>query len=291
MPSSANSISPRHVSVLEGCDSILSVLREDACVVIKDLLTEEQVRLVNEELQPVMDSIRPGSTLPDEEQREFYGHNTKRLNNLVTHSKTFREEILDNDLIHNICEGIFIKDAGAYWINAAQIVEVGPGSRAQPLHRDQWQYPVFTACGPKAPEAIVNFMVALTDFTEDNGATRVIPGSHKWEDFDNNGTPEDTIPVVMEAGEICLFNGKIVHSGSANRTRNFKRRGLSMTVKPSYLTPEEAFPFLVKKELVSTLSPRAQRVLGFTCQFVKDSPGIWKCDYNDTDDIVYSFPG
>lgn len=93
---------------------------------------------------------------------------------------------------------MFKEESGAYWLNTAQVIDIGPGNKAQPLHRDlENNYP-FVTMGPSGPEAANNFLIALTDFTEENGATRVIPGSHLWPDFTNKGTPEMTIPAEIK---------------------------------------------------------------------------------------------
>ncbi|KAH6643319.1 hypothetical protein BKA67DRAFT_499617, partial [Truncatella angustata] len=271
----------QRVEASAGRDAVLNALREDGVVIIKSLFTSDQVRRLNEDVQPAMDKLGVGSKHTEATIKEFYGDNTKRLINVITLSKTFREEIIENNLIHQLCEEIYLEDAGGYWMNTAQVIDIGPGSKAQPLHRDQWQFPIFTYCGPNAPEASINFVVALSKFTDENGATRVIPGSHKWTDFKENGSPEDTVPAEMEIGDACFITGKVVHGGGANTTKDLTRRGIAMVFQCSYLTPEEAHPFLVEKELAKTLTPRAQRMIGFRSQFLKDSPGVWKCDYGE----------
>jgi ectoine hydroxylase-related dioxygenase (phytanoyl-CoA dioxygenase family) len=282
---SAPTLKLQQVRASEGRDAVLNALREDGAVIIKGLFTRDQVRRLNEEVQPAMDKLKVGSKHSDDWLQEFHGDNTKRLNNVVSLSKTFRHEILEKDLIHELCEEIYMKDAGGYWMNSAQVIDIGPASKAQPLHRDQWQFPIFTRCGADAPEASVNFVVALTDFTDENGATRVIPRSHKWSDFQQNGTPEDTIPAEMEVGDACFITGKVVHGGGANRTSDVTRRGITLVFQCSYLTPEEAYPFLVDREIAKALSPRAQRMIGFRSQFLKDSPGVWKRDYGEVDEV------
>lgn len=269
----------------EGHQAVLKALREDGGVIIKGLFTKEQVRRLNEELDPLMRQVKTGSKQTEEWLQEFHGDNTKRLNGLVGKSATFREDFLENDLIHQICEEIYIKDAGGYWMNSSQLIDIGPGSKAQPLHRDQWQFPIFTHAGPDAPEASCNFLVALSEFTDENGATRLIPGSHKWDDFSKNGMPEDTIPAELEVGDACFITGKVVHGGGANRTTDKVRRGLAIVFQCSYLTPEEAYPFIVSKEIARTMTARGQRMIGFRSQFLKDSPGVWKTDYGEVDEV------
>jgi len=275
----------QQVKAKDGRDAVLAALRADGAVIIKGLFTADQVRRLNEEVQPSIDKLRVGSKHTEEWVKEFHGDNTKRLNNVVSISSTFRHEILENELIHQCCEDIYLKDAGGYWMNSAQVIDIGPGSNAQPLHRDQWQFPIFTHAGADAPQASINFVVALTEFTDENGATRVIPGSHKWDDFSQNGTPEDTIPAEMQPGDACFITGKIVHGGGANRTKDKTRRGITLVFQCSYLTPEEAYPFLVPMDIARTLTPRGQRMIGFRSQFLKDSPGVWKRDYGEPDEV------
>ena len=72
--------------------------------------------------------------------REFHGVNTKRLTNLVTHSKTFREEVLTHPLVMAIADAMFLEESGSYWLTTAQIIQIGPGNPAQVLHRDLEQF-------------------------------------------------------------------------------------------------------------------------------------------------------
>ncbi|PHH65597.1 hypothetical protein CDD81_2032 [Ophiocordyceps australis] len=277
----------QQVRATEGYEAILEALREDGAVIIKNLITTDDIHSIDEELRPALEKHREGSELSDEWLKEFHGAYTKRLMNLITLSKTFRQTMLENGLMHKLCEEIFLEDSGTYWMNSAQVIDIGPGSRAQPLHRDQWQFPIFNLCGPDAPEASINFIFAMNKVTEENGATRVILGSHKWSDLNENGTPEDTIPLEMEPGDAAFFSSKVVHGGGANTTTDVRRKAISVVFQCSYLTPEEAFPFLVKKELAETLSPRVQRMIGFRSQFPNQSPGLWKCDYSDKGDIMH----
>lgn len=275
----------QRIPATAGRDAILAALRQDGAVIIKSLFTTDQVSRFNAEVQPAVDARKPGSTHTDEWVRDFHGDTTKRLNGVVALSPTFRNEILENELIHACCEEIYLADAGGYWLNSAQVIDIGPGSKAQPLHRDQWQFPIFTHAGPDAPEASINFVVALTPFTDENGATRLIPGSHRWPDLNQNGEPEDTIPAEMELGDACFISGKVVHGGGANVTEAETRRAVTLVFQCSYLTPEEAYPFILDGETARTMTARGQRMVGFRSQFLKDSPGVWKKNYGDPDEV------
>ncbi|MGA5096583.1 phytanoyl-CoA dioxygenase family protein [Streptomyces lavendulocolor] len=265
-------------------EEILEIVTRDGGVIIKGFLTQEQIVRFNAEIEQPLRALTPGSTHEDEIVAAFHGSNTKRLTNLVTHSATFRSEVIDHPLVHEISDLVFLQESGTYWMTTAQVIEIGPGNKAQMLHRDLENWFPFIGMGPGGPEVTINFLVALTDFTEENGATRVIPGSNHWSDFEDRGTPEQTIPAVMDAGDVLLFSGKTAHGGGANRTDHEYRRGLAFAFNAGFLTGEEAYPFLVDRELAKTLSPRVQRMLGFRSQYPTGSPGLWQVDYADLGD-------
>jgi len=267
-------------------EEILAVVAEQGGVVIEGLLSQDQVRRINAEIDPVIGAIAAGSTHDDEFIRDFHGVNTKRLTNLVTHSKTFREEILDHPLVMAIADAIFLEESGTYWLNTAQVIQIGPGNPAQVLHRDLEQFHPFIGMGPAGPEVMINFMIALTDYTEANGATRVIPGSNRWDDYGDRGLPEDTVAAEMSAGDVFFFSGKTAHGGGANVTEGEYRRGVAFAFQPGYLVPEEAFPFLIDRSIAKTLSPRAQQLVGFRSHFPKGSPGVWQVDYSELGDYL-----
>jgi ectoine hydroxylase-related dioxygenase (phytanoyl-CoA dioxygenase family) len=274
------------LSATEDPERIIQTLRQAGALVIEGFLSEEQVQELNHELDGPLQAITSGSKHKVDSTQDFHGSNTKRLTNITTHSKIFRHQVLENELVHTVAERVFYEDSGTYWMGAAQVIQIGPGNKAQVLHRDQGQYPIFNLLGSKAPEAVLNFLIALSDFTEANGATRVIPGSHMWEDYTDMGSPDQTIPATMKSGDAILMSGKTVHGGGANKTTDEHRRGLAFGLQCSYLTPEEANPFIIKLETVKQLSPRAQRILGFRSQFPKSSPGLWQSDYCEIADVI-----
>ncbi|KAJ5205101.1 uncharacterized protein N7498_005980 [Penicillium cinerascens] len=267
-------------------ETILQLLNEVGGVIIEGLLRPDQVQRFNAELEKPMNSLQAGSTHEEEFIQDFHGAQTKRLTNVCTHSKVFRDEVLDNDLVHQIAAKIFHHESGTYWMNAAQVIEIGPGNKAQALHRDNSSYTAFNAIGRDAPEVVINFLVALTTFTDINGGTRVIPGSHRWSDFSVQPSPEDTIACEMNPGDALFINGKILHGGGANRTSNEKRRAISFSLQASFLTPEEAYPFQVSLDIVKTMNARAQRMIGFRSQFPKGSPGLWQTDCGELGDML-----
>lgn len=265
---------------------ILKVVSEDGGVVIQGFLSAEQIARFNEEIEPAMAALNPGSKNADADIADFHGNNTKRLTNLVTISKTFREEIIDHDLLHELGEAIYRETAGDWWLTTSQLIEIGPGNKAQVLHRDLEQFLPFIGMGPAGPEVMCNFLIAMTDFTDENGATRVIPKSNHWVDYEDRGTPEMTVPAEMKAGDVIFFTGKLVHGGGANRTENEFRRGLTIPLQPGYLTPEEPYSLVVPMDIIRTLSPRVQKMLGFRSLYPIGSPGLLQVNYEELADYL-----
>lgn len=275
------------VPVSDGAEKILGVVKEHGGVIISEFLSEHEVSALDNDLVKGFSNIQPGSKFDNEAFRDFHGRRTKRLTNIVTHSEVFRHNILDKDLVYEILDKVFQYDNKAYWMSAAQAIEIAPGNKAQPLHRDQGQYRVFNMWGKEAPEGIVNFLIATTHFTEENGATRVLPGSHVWPDFEAAGNPEDTIPAEMEPGDCLFISGKTIHGGGSNRTEDELRRALAFSFTAAYLTPEEAYPFQISKNIAKTMSKRAQRSIGFRSVFpTSEGGGLWMHDYSELADYI-----
>ncbi|KAE8336598.1 hypothetical protein BDV24DRAFT_178484 [Aspergillus arachidicola] len=284
-PSTVPTNVPR-VKASDGAQKIYAAMREAGGVVVEGFLSPEQVQNLNQDLEEPFANLQMGSKSGNAATQTIHGPRTKRLTNLVTHSKVFRQEILDYDLLYDILDLSFAEDDKSYWMSGAQAIEINPGNEAQILHRDQGQFRVFNLIGPSAPEAAVNFLIAVTEFTDENGATRVIPGSHKWPDFTVKGDPNDTVPAEMKPGDALFLSGKTIHGGGANRTASEKRRGVAFFFTCSYLTPEEAFAFQVDKETARGMSKRAQRSIGFRSQFPKNSGGLWQWDFSELADYI-----
>lgn len=276
----------KRIPASAGADVLLKAMDEDGGVIMTGFLNSSQLNQINKELDPVLESKHVGSTRSNDFTQDFHGSKTRRVTNLMSHSPTFAHEVLDNDLLYAICDRVFLKDSGDYWLNTAAVIEVGPGSEPQMLHREQQQYEVFHRFGLAAPVCELQFFLALTPFTDENGATRVIPGSHLWEDMEYVGTQGDTIPAEMDAGDVCFFGSRTVHGSGANRTKNEWRRGCGINIHVSYLTPEEAYPFQMSVEDAKKFSPRLQKMMGFRSQYPKGSPGLWQIDYNQLADAI-----
>ena len=193
--------------------------------------------------------------------------------------------MLVDPLVHDVA-GALLEEVGRdYWLNTAQFIGIGPGEPAQALHRDNdlWQR-VVERTWPKTPELSFNSIIPLQHFTEALGATRIVPGSHRWCDLEREPSPEESVPAEMNAGDALFYSGHTYHGGGENKTTDRWRFAVQMSFTAGWLTPEEAHPFAISKERVLGLPRKAQRLLGFRSYLPGGEGGydrLWVKDYED----------
>ncbi|KAH7137394.1 hypothetical protein B0J13DRAFT_559596 [Dactylonectria estremocensis] len=291
-PATAYSRHFSHLSRTSPAAEIANKLEKDGCVVIESMLTPSQISGLNRDLDAALANVPAGrpanantAPLPEGADGAVFGHNTKRLGDLLNASGTFREEVIDNDSLHDVSSEIF-EETGDYWLSTAQMIQIGPGSKAQPLHPDASGWWPFWSMGDKwTPEFAVNFLIATTDTTKMNGATGVVRGSNKikYSEVMDDTTfgfwrfsDEEVEQIELKAGDCLLLGGRIVHRGEANKTADEFRRILSCTVISSTLTPEEAHPLLLNEDMVKKVSERAKKFLGFRELATTIGPDVWQ---------------
>ncbi len=145
----------------------------------------------------------------------------------------------------------------SYQLSAPVGIEIGPGETAQVLHTDDSIYPI-----PRPhQELVLNTMWALDDFTEANGATRIVPGSQKWIDERPDENTE-TVMAEMPAGSVLFFVGSVFHGGGANNTDR-PRFGTILEYVVGWLRPQENHVIAVPPKVVQELPKRLQELLGY----------------------------
>lgn len=264
-------------------DEIFKYWDEDGAVIIKGLLTPSETAQFHAELQAPLEQVQRGSLYASFHERlaDFHGRGTKRVGGLANHSAVFRDRLVENDFIHKLCTHVYSADghAGDYWLGQGSTVFVQGPQKAQELHRDAETYPPYVLMGPDATEGLINFLIPVTPFTADNGSTVVIPGSNKWP-YEQRGNPEQAISAVMDPGDALFISGKVIHGGGDNRTTE-ERGCIQFSVCPGFMTPSEASPLILDKEIVRKMSKRAQQFLGFRSQYPRGSTGLWTKDYQE----------
>ena len=183
----------------------------------------------------------------------FEGHKTVRIYNLLAYGEPFIR-IPAHDNVLPVIEGVL--DPGCL-ISSLSSIAIDPGEVAQPIHADDMVIPL-----DKPHRAIVcNSMWALTDFTDANGATRLVPGSHKKPNPDYGGRYE-TIPAEMKRGSVLIWDGSLWHGGGANRTAA-RRTGIAMNYCAGFIRQQENQQLGLAPELVKSIAPRLQELIGY----------------------------
>jgi ectoine hydroxylase-related dioxygenase (phytanoyl-CoA dioxygenase family) len=214
-------------------------------VVGRDVLVQ-----LRSELEPYVDATRFG---PD----DFTGRRTRRTGGLVARSSTARD-LVQHPLILDAVKAT-LRGATNFRLHLTQVIAIGPGEPAQPIHRDQWAFDFFPF--PSGYEVQCNTIWAMTDFTTENGATRVIPGSHRFADK-LSFKEEDTEPVEMAAGSVLFYTGAIYHGGGANRSTD-TRYGVNITYARAWLRQEENQYLAVPHEIARELPEPLLRLIGY----------------------------
>jgi len=185
----------------------------------------------------------------------FEGVRTLRIYNLLAHGAIY-QPIPVHDRVLPIIEGVL--DRGCL-VSSLSSIDIGPGEAAQPLHADDQLIPL-----PKPHVSIIcNTMWALTEFTADNGATRLVPGSHRADRSPLPfGEPVETVAAEMAAGDVLVFDGSIWHGGGANRTQA-PRLGIAMNYCAGWLRQQENQQLGIPRDIARTFSPRLRKLAGF----------------------------
>ena len=184
----------------------------------------------------------------------FEGRSTVRIYNLLAHGPEFEAIPVHPDVLP-VVEGVL--DRGCL-VSSLSSIAIGPGESAHPIHADDQVMPLPR---PHVP-TVCNTMWALTDFTEANGATRLVPGSHLWADAPEYGTHYDSVPAEMPAGSVLVWHGSLWHGGGANST-DARRYGIAMNYCAGWIRQQENQQLGLALGTVAGFSPRLQELCGF----------------------------
>ena len=254
----------KRIAVDESIEEMLTVIKADGGVIIEGLFETGLISSMRDDILAAAKNFRPGAATQGlgELGKKFVGHNTIRFSSLGKVSEAFFD-MLDNPTFAALADNILLPNCGSYWVNTGQAMLIGPGSDAQPMHRDCNNWPILSLVDwPNGPEITLSAMIGLDSVTEELGATRVIPGSHRWKDFKDYGTPDMSIPAELNPGDALIYSGKLVHGGGANSTKNSWRLAMHLSFVLGWIVPEESSPIDYSDEELASKSPRVQRLLG-----------------------------
>ncbi|KZF19831.1 phytanoyl-CoA dioxygenase family protein [Xylona heveae TC161] len=264
--------------------AIIQAIIQDGCCIVKNFTDAETVSVVNEEVRPYIEADKPwkGDLFPPE---------TRRCANLVGRSKTVREKWFVDPLIRTLLSKFVDKTTSNFYgetkhtytseavCNIAVTFEIGPGGKAQRLHRDDKNYHVDhqdqTATGYQVGSDVeMAFLLPGVKTTYENGATLAIPGSHLWGQERAPKTEEATY-AEMDVGDCWVMLGGLYHAGGSNITETEKRTVHGLFFTRGYLRQEENAYLMNAPEAVLSWTPEAQKLMGYSLS----SPNIGFADF------------
>jgi hypothetical protein len=246
----------RRLSDREYADHAAS-LASDGYVIVPDLLEGGEADAIAAAMAPLQDATNFGSN-------EFVGLRTRRVFNLFRKTRALDDLILHPDVLQLIRSAL----GPSIQLSIASTMEIFPGETAQALHQDDAFFRI-----QKPHDALVlNTMWALTDFTEANGATRLVPGSQRRPDAVNRDEP--SVAAVMSRGSVLLWDGAVWHGGGAN-TADDVRFGLSLNFSRGWLRQQENHYLSLDRALVASMPIELQKILGYDiCEFLGWADGV-----------------
>ena len=229
--------------------AIVAAVQQDGAVILDDVLSDGFIAALREETDPYMEHTSNG-------EDHFAGHHTTRTGGLLVRSEKCRE-LIEHDTILNPCNEFLAPYCERVQLHLTQIIRIRPGETAQTIHRDRWAWGKHLS----HLEPQFNTIWAITDFTSENGATQVVPGSTQWPD-DQEIQPEQITRAEMKAGSVLVYSGSVFHGGGAN-TSDQDRIGINITYALGWLRQEENQYLSCPPELAKDLSPTLQGLAGY----------------------------
>ena len=230
-------------------DRIHAQLVADGAVILDGVLTPGEADAVRSELDPWVQATAPG-------RDRFTGFRTTRTGALAARSALCRDLIRDPRILAQ-CDRLLLPACERFQLHLGQVIRIMPGETAQSLHKDRWAWGAYL----RDIEPQLNTIWALTDFTRENGATQVVPGSTAWPD-DRRADPSEVTQAVMGRGSVLIYTGSVVHGGGAN-TSDADRVGLNITYALGWLRQEENQYLACPPEIARTFDPVLQDLLGY----------------------------
>ena len=228
---------------------LVDAVEADGYVIVEGLVDPDVVARAREELRGLLDPLGYQVT-------RFLGRTTKRLYSLPSRTRS-----CDEMLIHPLVGDVLARVLGHHLLSSTTVTDIYPGEVAQTLHTDDSSWPVELIAVDGEIE--LGVLWALDDFTAGNGATRLVPGSHRRPVQERRAREREmTVPACMPAGSALVYSGRLLHGGGANSTTG-RRLGVVLTYVRSWLRQQESFLATCPPELARTFPVRLQELVGY----------------------------
>jgi len=231
-------------------EALVEVLKSDGACIIEGALDADGLARMKAECLPFIDATEAG-------RDDFTGRKTTRTGALVARSAACRDAVMDKTIVEG-AKAFLAPYCETIQLHLTQFIRIKPGQGVQPLHRDRlaWGGYLLPTLEPQ-----FNTIWAISDFTKENGATNVIPGSNLW-DPERKPSRDEVEYAEMDAGSVLVYSGSVVHSGGAN-VSDRDRIGLNITYALGWLRQEENQYLSCPPEIAKDFDPELQAMLGY----------------------------
>lgn len=239
-----------HLPATASAQDMTAVIVRDGAVIIENAISQQQAQTTLAELLPFIESTPIG-------RDEFSGYQTTRTGALIARSPACCELVMQDNIL-GVCDEFLLPNCKRYQLHLAQVIRLMPGQQKQILHRDRLAWGEYL----QGVEPQLNTLWALTDFTKENGATQLVPGSAEWPK-EREATADEIDYAEMPQGSVLVYSGTVIHGGGENRSAA-DRVGLNITYSLGWLRQEENQYLSCPPEMAKDLSPGLQELLGYT---------------------------
>ena len=229
---------------------LLAEVQERGYVIVPELLPRETMAGIKEAARPF---------LKYDGRNEIEGHKTRRIYSVIEKMLACNP-LVEHPLILALLDRILMPK---YLLSQLQVIDIHPGEIRQPLHHDDGFYPL---ARPRAAVSAATIW-AIDDFTEENGATLVLPASHRWgARMPAEADQRDLVPAVMPAGSVLFFLGTLWHGAGANRSQATRMAATAQYCEP-WARQQENYSLAISRERAKLCSPTMQAMLGYSMLF------------------------
>ena len=231
-------------------ETLAQALRDDGAIIVENVLDKHALETLKSQIMPYVEATELG-------RDDFTGRKTTRTGALVARSQACRDLVMDGLILGGA--NVFLKPfCERVQLHLTQLIRIQSGQVKQPLHRDRLAWGGFLQA---SIEPQFNTIWAVTDFTKENGATQVVPGSNNWE-AGREANSDEVQFAEMKAGSVLVYSGSVIHGGGANEA-DHDRMGLNITYALGWLRQEENQYLSCPPHIAQDFDPALRDLLGY----------------------------
>ncbi len=241
----------KHISIDTPDEEALRIIDQDAAVIIDDVIPDAEIDNILNELDPFIKGNLKGAD-------EFTGFQTTRVGALIARSHGCRNLAMHTK-INALASQFLEPHCDNYQLHFTSLISIGPGETKQILHRDRGLWGGYISRKIETQFAVV---WAATDFTFENGATQLVPGSHKW-DARREPLEDEIAYAEMKKGSVLVYTGSVLHGGGDNISDEV-RSGIFIHYAPGWIRQQENQYLSCPPEIAKELTPELRSLIGYS---------------------------